>query len=171
MIQDKRNETIVDLIGSTVARPAENLGAITALAKLSESVIAHQKLALQAHEDKQDNRLKAWHKLPKIQQNVILFGGLEDGGSIPKEYTEEMFSVLGRKNGAQVEQYLMQTMSGHNMALATEFCTALNKGILTCPDNAYTPKNFTPFLTPTVDDNTDIEENANLLKMAVQDKI
>ena len=147
-----------------------NTGALTAMTKLSESIIEHQKSVLRMQEDKQDNRLKAWRKLPKIQQNVILFGGVADDGTVPTECTEEMLSVLGSQNGAQVEQYLRQTMPGHNMKFATGFCTALNKGILTCPDDASTPKNFTPFLTPPVDDNADVEENANLLKMAVQDK-
>ena len=61
-------------------------------------------------------------------------------------------------------------MPGHNMQFATGFCTALNTGILTCPDDASTPKNFTPFLTLPVDGNADVKENANLLNMAVQDK-
>jgi len=109
-------------------------------------------------------------KLPKIQQNVILLGGVEEDGTVPKEYTEEMLSVLSSQNGAQVEQYLRQIMPGHNMQFTTGFCTALNKGILTCPDDASTLKNFTPIITPPVNDDADVEENANLLKMAVQDK-
>ena len=32
------------------------------------------------------------------------------------------------------------------------------------------PKNFTAFLTPPVNDDEDAEENANLLKLAVQEK-
>ena len=96
---------------------------------------------------------------------MILLGGLEEDGTIPKECTEEILLVHGSQNGAQVEQYLRQTMPGHNMQFATGFCTALNKGILTCPGDASTPKNFTPFLTPPVDDDIDGEENAILLKM------
>jgi len=56
------------------------------------------------------------------------------------------------------------------MSLEPNFCTALNKGMLVCPDDVSTPKDFTPFLTPPVngDDNTD--NNANLLKLSVQAK-
>ena len=39
-----------------------------------------------------------------------------------------------------------------------------------CPDDTQTPKNLTPFLTPPTNDDDDEEENANLLKMAVQEK-
>ena len=166
LITDKNRTATATSTPSAIA----NSGAVTAMTKLSESIIEHQKSVIRMQEDKQDNRLKAWRKLPKIQQNVILLGGIEEDGTVPKECTEEMLSVLGSQNGAQVEQYLRQTMPGHNMQFATGFCTALNKGILTCPDDASTPKNFTPFLTPPVDDDADVEENANLLKMAVQDK-
>ena len=50
-------------------------GAISAMTKLSESLVRNQEAALKASEEKVDNRLKAWEKLPKIQQDIILLGG------------------------------------------------------------------------------------------------
>ena len=61
-------------------------------------------------------------------------------------------------------------MQGYNMSLEPGFCTALNKGMLVCPDDTSTPTNFTSFLTPPVNDDEDEEDNANLLKLAVQEK-
>ena len=109
--------------------------------------------------------------MPNLQKNVILCGGVEEDGTIPKEATEEMLAIPGCLNGAQVDQYLRQLMSSHNMSLEPEFCTALNKGILFFPDDASTPKMFTVFLTPPVNDDDEEEENTNLLKMAIQEKI
>ena len=56
------------------------------------------------------------------------------------------------------------------MSLEPGFCTALNKGILASPDDASTLKNFTPFLTPPVENDGEDEKNTNLLKLAVQEK-
>ena len=56
------------------------------------------------------------------------------------------------------------------MTLETGLCTTLNKGILIGPDDANTPKNLTPFLTPPVKDDEDSEEHSNLLKLVVQEK-
>ena len=145
-------------------------GAISAMTKLSASMIRHQEATLKAQEEKSDSRLKAWRRLPKIQQNVILLGGVEDDGTVPDEPTEEMLSILGCQNGAQVDQYLRQSMRGYNMSLEPGFCTALNKGMLASPDDTSTPTNFTSFLTPPVNDDEDEEDNANLLKLAVQEK-
>ena len=114
--------------------------------------------------------MKAWKKLPKIQQNIILSGGISEDGEIPEQATEEMLSILGCQNGAQVDQFLRQSMLSHNMALEPGFCTALNKGIFVSPDDASIPKKITPFLTPPVKDDEDVEENSHLLKLAVQEK-
>ena len=57
------------------------------------------------------------------------------------------------------------------MSLEPGFCTALNKGILVFPDDASTSKKFTVFLPPPVNDDDEEEENANLLKMAIQEKL
>ena len=81
-------------------------GAITAMTKLSERLVKNQEAALKASEEKADNRLKAWKKLPKIQQDTILLGGVDESGGVPEELTEEMLSILGCSNGAQVEQFL-----------------------------------------------------------------
>ena len=94
-----------------VATPAMSTdGAITAMTKLSESLVKNQEAALKASEEKADNRLKAWKKLPKIQQDIILLGGVDESGGVPDEPTEEMLSILGCPNGAQVEQFLTQAM-------------------------------------------------------------
>lgn len=52
--------------------------------------------------------MKAWRQLPKIQQTVIVLAGLEDNITVPTEPTEQMLSIRGCQNGAQVEQYLRQ---------------------------------------------------------------
>ena len=79
-----------------------------------------------------------------------------------------MPSILGCSNGAQVEQYLRQSMRKHNMVLEPGICTALNKGILACGGDV--PKNFTPFLLPPAKDNDTHETSSDLLKLAVQEK-
>jgi hypothetical protein len=140
------------------------------MTKLSESIIRHQENSVKKQQEKEDNRLKSWNKLPKIQQNILLLGGIEEDGTVPDHPTEEMLSILGWQNGAQVDQFLRQSMTGHNMSLETGFCSALNKGILVCPDDTQAPKNFSPFLTPPVRDNTEEEEKSNLLKLAIQEK-
>ena len=61
-------------------------------------------------------------------------------------------------------------MTGFNVSFEPGFCTALNKGMLVCPDDTMTPRNFTTFLTPPMKDIEEKEQNANLLKLAVQDK-
>ena len=160
----------LDFTNTSTSSSGSHDGTISAMTKLSACMIKHQEAELRFKEEKSDTRLKAWKKLPKIQQNVLLLGGVEEDGNIPEECTEEMLSILGCQNGAQVEQYLRQSMQGHNMSLEPGFCTALNKGILVSPDDASTPKNFTPFLTPPVGDDDEEDENANLLKLAVQDK-
>ena len=143
---------------------------MTALTKLSMSIVKQQEAAIKNQEEKADNRLKSWRRLPKIQQNVILLGGIDENSNIPTEPTEEMLSILGCQNGAQVDQYLRQSMSGHNMQIEPGLCSAINKGIIVHPDDASTPKKFTAFLTPPINDDADVIENGNLLKLAVQDK-
>ena len=96
--------------------------------------------------------------------------GVKEDGTIPKEPTEEMLSTLGCQNGAQVDQYLRQSIQGHNISLEPGFCTALNKGIMLSPDDGSTPKDFTPFLTPPVGDDEEDEENTNLLKLVTQEQ-
>ena len=88
----------------------------------------------------------------------------------PQMATDEMLAILGCSNGPYIEQYLRQSMQSHNMTLEPRFCTALNKGIFVSPDDSSMPKNFTPFLTPPVKDDEDIEESINLLKLAVQEE-
>ena len=61
-------------------------------------------------------------------------------------------------------------MLGQNVSFEPCFCTALNKGMFLCPDGVGPPPNFTPFLMPPMADNKDKEQNANLLKLAVQEK-
>ena len=61
-------------------------------------------------------------------------------------------------------------MSDHNIQTEPGLCLAINKGITVHPDDVSTPRNFTAFLTPPVNDDGDIIENGNLFKLAVQDK-
>ena len=61
-------------------------------------------------------------------------------------------------------------MATHNMRLELSFCTALNKGVLVCPDNSTTSRNLTPVLTSPTKDEDDEDEDTNLLKMAIQKK-
>ena len=70
------------------------------MTKLSESIIKYQEAALKVQEEKSDARIKAWRKLPKIQQDVILLGGVDENRKVTDEPTEEMLSVLGCHNGA-----------------------------------------------------------------------
>lgn len=80
---------------------------------------------------------------------------------------------MGCQNGSQVDQYLWQSMSSYNMSLEPGFCKVLNKGILVCQDDGLTPKKFTIFRTPHVNDEEEEEEeeNINLLKLAIQEKL
>ena len=80
-------------------------GALTALSKLSDSIVAQQKVTLRNQEEKSDSRMKAWRCLPVIQQNVILFGGIDEDDQVSKEPTEEIYFILGYQNGAQLDQY------------------------------------------------------------------
>ena len=63
-----------------------------------------------------------------------------------------------------------QSMSDYNMKLEPGLYSALNKGIFVCPDDTSAPKNFTPFFTPQVSDDDDVEDNANLVKLTIQQK-
>ena len=59
--------------------------AMTALAKLSTSIVKQQEAAIKHQEEKSDNRLKSWKILPKIQQNMILQDGINENGKIPRK--------------------------------------------------------------------------------------
>ena len=150
--------------------PQESTGTATAMTKLAESIMANQEASLKHKEEKSDPRMKAWTRLPMIQRNVILLGGVGDDGTIPPDPTEEMLSILGCQNGAQVDQYLRQSMAGHNINPEPGLCSALNKGILVHAEDGTTPRNFTPFLVPPVSDTDEVHEKSNLLRLAVQDK-
>ena len=81
-----------------------------------------------------------------------------------------MLSILGCTNGAQVEQFLKQIMVGYNVSFEPGLCSAINKGIFVHSDNSSSPKNFSPFLTPPVNDDARANEHNNILKLAVQTK-
>ena len=51
--------------------------AMTAMIKLSESMVRYQEATAKVQESKSDSRLKAWNKLPCIQQNIILLAGAD----------------------------------------------------------------------------------------------
>jgi len=65
-------------------------GAISAMIKLWDSMIKHQEASRNSQEEKSDSCLKAWRRLPKIQENVIVLSGVEDDETVPEEPTEEM---------------------------------------------------------------------------------
>ena len=143
---------------------------MNAITRLSDSMIKHQEATIRNQEEKSDSRFKAWRRLPKITQNIILLSGVDENGEVPPTPTDDMYSILGCQNGAQVNQYLKQAMPSHNVSFEPGFCTALNKGMFLSPDGVGTPSNFTPFLMPPTADDDDEEQNANLLKLAVQEK-
>ena len=150
--------------------PDMQAGASEAMTKLADSLVRYQEATLKSNKEKEDRRIKAWRKLPQIQQNIILLAGMDKEMNVPTEATDEMLSILGCQNGAQVEQLLRQSMGEHNMRLEPGLCTALNKGIFASPNDAGTPRNFTPFFTPPIENFMEEEENSHLLKLAIQEK-
>ena len=86
--------------------PLSDSGAAVALSKPSDSLNLYHQGAMKSQAEHDDSRLKSWQRLPKVQQNIILLGGVTDQGSIPSKLTEEMMSILGCQNGAQVDQFL-----------------------------------------------------------------
>lgn len=76
----------------------------------------YQEAAAKVQEVKVDSRLKAWNKLPWIQQHLILLAGADPSIVVPTEPTEEMLAILGCTNGAQVEHFLKQIMVRHNVS-------------------------------------------------------
>ena len=133
-------------------------------------MIRYQEAVLISQEEKGDKQLKAWCRLPKIQQNVIVLTGVEDNGKVPEEPTEEMLFITVFQNGVQIKQYLRTCMPCHNMSLKHGFCTVLNKGMHVCHDDVDTPNKSIAFLIPPVNDDEDADDNENLLKLAVQEK-
>ena len=85
---------------------------MSAITKLSKSTIRHQEASVKHREDMDNNHLKSWKKLLKIQQNVLLLGGFDEDGYIIEDVTDEILSFIGCSNKAQVEQYLKQYMPG-----------------------------------------------------------
>ena len=49
-------------------------------------------------------------------------------------------------------------------------CSTINKGILVHAEYGSAPQNFTAFLVPPLNDDAELEDNSNLLRLAVQDK-
>ena len=171
IVEPKKAPVSFDLTAQKgVSNDVSQTGALTAMTKLSEAMTRYQEASAKVQDTKADTRLKAWTKLPQVQKNIILLGGVREDGTYDKEVTEEMLSILGCSNGAQVDQYLKQVMVGHNVRLEPGLCSALNKGILIHADDTTAPKHFTPFLTPPISDDEDVAENNDLLKLAVQTK-
>ena len=158
----------VDLTDQTPA--VSDGGTLTAMTKLSETMVKYQETAARIQEEKTDVRLKSWNRIPQIQKDIILLGGITENSEVPTEPTEEMLSILGCQNGAQVEQYLRQVMIRHSIQLEPGLCSALNKGIIVHPNDASAPKHFSVFLTPPIILGGEKAENSNLLKLAVQSK-
>ena len=78
--------------------------------KLANDMIKHHEVQLRSQEEKGDSRVKAWKKLPIMQRDVILLGGIEEDDIILKVTTDEMLAMLGYHNAPQVDQYLRQSM-------------------------------------------------------------
>ena len=76
------------------------------MTKLLASIIKHQEATLKSQEEMWYSWMKAWCRLPKIQQSIILLAGVKDNSTFPDDPTEEMLSILGCQNDAQVELYL-----------------------------------------------------------------
>ena len=170
LIEEPKVAPTVDLTTTGVDNSVISAGALTAMTKLSESMTKYQEAAARLQDEKSDVSLKHWNKLPQIQKNIILLGGIDENNDVPAEPTEEMLAILGCQNGAQVEQYLKQVMTGHNLHLEPGFCSAINKGIFVHADDTTAPKHFSCFLTPPISDDEQTSENNDLLKLAVQTK-
>ena len=106
-------------------------------------MVRYQEATLKSQKEHDGRRLKAWRKFPSIQQNIILLAGIDSEENIPEKATEEVMSILGCQHGPQMEQLLRQVMNEHNMCLEPGLCTALNKGIFTCLNDAGTSKKIT----------------------------
>ena len=85
---------------SNVSLTMNQDSATVAITKLAQSMVKHQEAQLEVQKEKGDSRLKAWKKLPRIQQNITLPGGISEDGGIQEQATEEMLSILGCQNGA-----------------------------------------------------------------------
>ena len=155
---------------STMTNAGDQFGAATDMTKLSEALTKYQEAATKVQEEKGDVRQKAWNRLPQIQRNIILLGGIDEDNEIPTNPTEEMLVILGCQNGAQVDQYLKQVMAGYNVSFEPGLCSAINKGIMVHADDGSLPKNYSCFLTPPMKDDIDVEESNAILKLAVQSK-
>ena len=81
-----------------------------------------------------------------------------------------MLSILGCQNGAQVDQYLKQVLTGYNVNLEPGLCSAINKGIFVHADDTSLPKLFSCFLTPPMKRDESVAENSTILRLAVQSK-
>ena len=66
----------------TIANLENQLGATTAMTKHSEALTKYQEAAAKAYEEKCYVKLKAWNCLPKIQQNIILFGDINEDNEV-----------------------------------------------------------------------------------------
>ena len=79
------------------------------MTKLSKCIAKYQEAAVRVQEVKVDTRMKAWNNLPQIKMYIssrkILSSTRRTDGK-DAVHTEMMLSILGRQNGAQINQYL-----------------------------------------------------------------
>ena len=151
---------------------AQNLGgALTAITKLSASLVKTQERSIELQKEKDDPKIKAWKKVALRHKNVILLAGIDEHGDVPLDPTDELLTVLTISNGADACQYLQSCMSTYNLALVIGLCTAIHKGILINPDDSGLPTNLSPFLTPPLRDDKDELENHNNLQLALKEKL
>ena len=146
-------------------------GALTAITKLSASLVKTQERSIELQREKDDPKIKAWKRVAERHKNVILFAGIDEHGDIPTEPTDEILTILTSINGADACQYLQGCMSSYNLAIVIGLCTAVQKGILINPDDSGVPTNLSPFLTPPLSDDEDELLNHNNLQLALKEKL
>ena len=95
LIQAPEASPTVDLTAAGSDNSAISAGALTAMTKLSKSMTKYQEAAAKLQNEKSDVSLKHWNKLPQIQKNIILLGGIDEHNDVPTDPTEEMLAILG----------------------------------------------------------------------------
>ena len=75
LLPTTKKTVTMDLKETTTSPLLSHDGVISAMTKLLTCMIKHQEAKLRFKEEKADNRLKTWKKLPRIRQKVLLLGG------------------------------------------------------------------------------------------------
>ena len=86
--------------------------------------------------------MKVRNKLNRIQKNYISLEGVEVDGIVPSKVIEEMLSIVGCQDGAQLDQYLKKIVAGNNIDIESGLCSTMNKSIFVHAGNSTRPKNL-----------------------------